>query len=178
MAGVLLTIATPPIVAENPWVGLFNTLGDQLTALKVIAGIMLVLGSLGGITICLGGILCFKNHLRSGKELVGLGTGVGLADLLLLAQTKGLGPQEWTGWSGLVLAILAGRHLHGPDASYAGELRKLLASLRTRLSGKNQKKIRRKYSRRLRARRSRISTGHDDLVRNKKREGKAAGEEN
>ena len=178
LAGVLLTIASPPIVAKNPWVDLFNALGSQLTVLKALAAVMLVFGTLGGITICLGGYLSFKNHLRSGKELIGLGTGVGLADLLLrLAQAGNIDPREWFGWGGLVLAVLAGRHIHGPDASYAGEIRQLFAGFRARFSKKDPKKLRRRRSRRVRARRTRVSTGQDYLGRNKKREGKGAGEE-
>jgi len=177
LAGVLLTIASPPIVVKNPWVDLFNALGSQLTVLKVLAAVMLVFGTLGGITIILGGYLSFKNHLRSGKELIGLGTGVGLADLLLLAQTGTVDPREWFGWGGLVLAVLAGRHIHGPDASYAGEIRKLLAGLRARFSKKDPKKLQRRRTRRVRARRTQVSTGQDYLGRNKKREGKGAGEE-
>jgi hypothetical protein len=177
VAGVLLTIASPPIVAQNPWVNLFDALGSQLTVLKAIAAVMLVLGTLGGLTICLGGYLCFKNHLRTGKELIGIGTGVGLADLLLLAQTGAIGAREWFGWGGLVLAVLAGRHIHGPEASYVGEIRRLFTGLRARLSGKDPKKLQRKHSRRAKVRRTRLSTGQDDLGRNKKREGQGPGEQ-
>lgn len=86
-------------------------------------------------------------------------------------------PVNGSGGGGLVLAVLAGRHIRGPDASYAGEIRKLLAGFRTRFSKKDPKKVRRRRSRRVMARRTRVSTGQDDLGRNKKREGKGAGEE-
>ncbi len=109
-----------------------------------------------------------KRHLRSGKELIGIGTGVGLADLLLLAHSGTFGPLEWLGWGGLVLAILAGRHVHGPEASYAGEIRRLVVALRTRL--KRQRKQAQKRSRRLRARRAKQLTGQHNFGRDKEGE--------
>ncbi|HEY5620218.1 MAG TPA: hypothetical protein VIK88_01015, partial [Candidatus Bathyarchaeia archaeon] len=141
-----------------------------------LAYLMSILVQFGGATICAGGMLCLKNHLRSGKELIGLGTGVGLADLLLLAHSGTFGPPEWLGWGGLVLTVLAGRHIHGPESSYAGEIRKLLLALRTRLHRKNRKQVRRRRSRRLRgrqaqqAKQARPSTGQYDLSRDKKSE--------
>ena len=137
---------------------------------------MSILVKFGGATICAGGILCFKNHLRSGKELIGLGTGVGLADMLLLAYSGTFRPPEWLGWGGLALAVLAGRHIHGPEASYAGEIRKLFVALRTRFHRKNRKQVRRRRSRRRRgrqaqqAKQARASTGQYDLSRDKKGE--------
>lgn len=173
VAGVLLAIAHPPLVqTTNAWTNLFVELSrGGLTVFAVLAFIMSVLVQFVGITICLGGVLSFKSHLRSGKELIGLATGVGLADLLLLAQGGSFGPSEWVGWTGLVLAVLAGRHLHGPEASYAGEVRKLLGALRARLVRKNVKKrVRKRHSRSLRARRVRPSTVEYDVGSNKKGE--------
>jgi len=111
--------------------------------------------------------LSLKNHLRSGKELIGLGTGVGVADLILVLNSGQFGPLEWIGWGSLVLAVLAARHIHGPEASYAGEIRRLLEALRTRLK-KNQKRARR---RQYKARQARASVGQYDVRGDKKGNG-------
>ncbi len=170
----MLSVARPAFVQPtNAWQDLFNQLKSNsgLSFFAVLAGIMWVLTQFGGLTIGLGGVLSLKNHLRSGKELIGLGTGVGLADLLLLAHSGTIGPYEWVGWSGLVLSVLAGRHIHGPEASYAGELRRLITTLRARLAGKNARKaVRRRHSRSLRAKRIRSSTAEYDVRNNKKRQ--------
>ncbi len=173
MAGVLLTIARNPLGhATNPWKELFDTLSNSgQPFFGALAGFMYVLATFGGATISLGGVLSFKNHVRSGKELVGLGTGVGLADLLLIAHSGTFGPAEWLGWGGLFLSVLAGRHLHGPEASYAGEIRRMLTALRGRIYKRSRKQARRRRSRRLQARRHEPLSGEYDLGGNKKGEG-------
>ena len=173
MAGVFLTIARNPIrQTSNAWADLFTTLRDSGQPIfGALALFMSVLVIFGGATICIGGLLSFKGHLRSGKELIGLGTGVGLADLLLLAHSGTFGPPEWLGWGGLFLAVLAGRHIHGPEASYAGELRRMIGTLRARIMKRNRKEAKRRRSRRIRVRQAGALSREYDLSRNKKGEG-------
>src|SRR5438132_13713194 len=80
VAGVILTLTRPvlsnlvPGNASNPWAALFTSLsGNGVTVFWVLAGILSILVQIGGVTILLGGVLCYANHLRIGKRLVGFG---------------------------------------------------------------------------------------------------------
>lgn len=163
VAGVILTVTRPvlsnlvPGQASNPWLALFTSLSSNgLTVFSVLAGILAILVQIGGVTIFLGGLLCYANHLRSGKELVGLGTTFGLVDLVISVPSLAsgsLGPPLWIAWVGLFCAVFADRHIKGPKDSYAGEVRKLFTSLRSRMSRERvSKKKRERQARRLRAR--------------------------
>ena len=163
VAGVILTLTRPvlsdilPSTASNPWAGLFTNLSSKgLTVFFVLAGILMILVQIGGVTILLGGLLCYANHLRLGKELVGFGTTFGLVDLLTSVPSLAsgsYGPPLWIAWVGLFCAVFADRHIKGPKDSYAGEVRKLLASLRSRMRRERvSKKKRERQARRVRAR--------------------------
>lgn len=163
IAGVILTLTRPvlsnlvPGTASNPWLGLFTSLSSNgITVFSILAGVLAVLVQIGGITILIGGLLCYANHLRLGKELVGFGTTFGLVDLLtsVPALASGsYGPPLWIAWAGLFCAVFADRHIRGPKDSYAGEVRKLLVSLRSRISRERvSKKKRERQARRARAR--------------------------
>ncbi len=160
VAGVILTVTRPvlsnlvPGQASNPWLALFTSLSSNgLTLFSVLAGILAILVQIGGVTIFLGGLLCYANHLRLGKELVGLGTTFGLVDLVISVPSLAsgsLGPPLWIAWVGLFCAVFADRHIKGPKDSYAGEVRKLFTSLRSRMSRERiSKKKRRQQQRRL-----------------------------
>ena len=163
VAGVILTVTRPvlsnlvPGQASNPWLALFTSLSSNgLTVFSVLAGILAILVQIGGVTIFVGGLLCYANHLRSGKELVGLGTTFGLVDLVISVPSLAsgsLGPPLWIAWVGLFCAVFADRHIKGPKDSYAGEVRKLFTSLRSRMSRERvSKKKRERQARRSRAR--------------------------
>ncbi len=163
VAGAILTLTRPvlsnlvPGQASNPWLSLFTSLSSNgLTVFSVLAGILAILVQIGGATIFLGGLLCYANHLRSGKELVGFGTTFGLVDLLSSVPSLAsgsYGPPLWIAWAGLFCAVFADRHIKGPKDSYAGEVRKLLVSLRSHISRERvSKKKRERQARRSRAR--------------------------
>lgn len=163
IAGVILTLTRPvlsnlvPEQASNPWATLFTSLSSRgVTVFWVLAGALSILVQIGGATILLGGILCYANHLRLGKELVGFGTTFGLVDLLSSIPslaTGSYGPALWMAWFGLFCAVFADRHIKGPKDSYAGEVRKLLVSLRSRVRRESvAKKKRERRARRIRAR--------------------------
>jgi len=143
VAGIILTLTRPvlsnlvPGTASNPWLGLFTSLSSNgLTVFSVLAGILAI--------------------LRLGKELVGIGTTFGLVDLLTSIPSLAsgsYGPPLWIAWVGLFCAVFADRHIKGPKDSYAGEVRKLLVSLRSRMSRERvSKKKRERQARRVRAR--------------------------
>src|SRR6266699_5087194 len=163
VAGVILTVTRTvlsnlvPGQASNPWLALFTSLSSNgLTVFSVLAGILAILVQIGGVTIFLGGLLCYANHLRSGKELVGLGTTFGLVDLVISVPSLAsgsLGPPLWIAWVGLFCAVFADRHIKGPKDSYAGEVRKLFTALRSRMRRERvSKKKRERQARRSRAR--------------------------
>ena len=162
-AGVILTITRPvlsnlvPEQASNPWATLFTNLSSHgVTIFWILAGVLSILVQIGGATILLGGVLCYSNHLRLGKELVGFGTTFGLVDLLSSIpslSTGSYGPGLWIAWVGLFCAVFADRHIKGPKDSYVGEVRKLLVSLRSRTKRERiAKKKRERRTRRIRAR--------------------------
>jgi hypothetical protein len=163
VAGVILTLTRPvlsnllPSTASNPWAALFTSLSSNgLTVFSLLAGVLSILVQIGGVTILIGGLLCYANHLRLGKELVGFGTTFGLVDLLTSVPSLAsgsYGPPLWIAWVGLFCAVFADRHIKGPKDSYAGEVRKLVASLRSRMRRERvSKKKRERQARRVRAR--------------------------
>jgi hypothetical protein len=153
-----------PGQGSNGWATLFGSLssGGQLTVFSFLANVMSILVQFSGPTIFLGGLLSFREHIRSGKELVSLGTTVGFADLLLLLPalaSNQFGPPLWIAWCGLLFSVFASRHIKGPQSSYAGEVRKLLINLRIRLNSKdNKRRLARRRSRRARVRKEAQST--------------------
>ncbi len=158
IAGIILTLTRPilsnllPTQASNPWAVLFTNLSSNGTTIfSVLAGTISILVQIGGATILIGGVLCYTNHLRLGKELVGFGTTFGLVDLLssIPALASGsYGPPLWIAWVGLFCAVFADRHIKGPKDSYAGEVRKLLVALRART--RTEKAIKRRRERKVR----------------------------
>src|SRR3989442_13620972 len=163
ISGVMITatrLSIPqfyPSQATNGWANLFAELSNGgLTLFAVLAGTISFLVQFGGVSIFIGGLLCYKNHLRSGKEFVGIGTTFGFADLLLAIPSLGSsssGPIYLVvvAWTGLLFALFAGRHIKGPKRSYASEVRKLLAGRRVRILREAKKK---RTERRLRRRRA------------------------
>ena len=166
IAGVMITVtrlAIPqfyPNQATNGWASLFNDLSSGgFSIFALLAGIVSLLVQFGGISIFIGGVLCLRRHLRSGKELVGIGTTFGFADLLLAIPSlasSSAGPIyfEVVAWMGLLFAVFASRHIKGPRGTYAGEVRKLVTGLRRRLVRQEARRRRERRARRRRARSS------------------------
>jgi hypothetical protein len=147
-----------PSQATNGWAELFAELSTAgLSPFTLLARILSFLVEFGGVSIFVGGLLCLKNHLRSGKEFVGIGTTFGFADLLLalpaLSSTAS-GPVYLAavGWMGLLFAVLASRHIKGPKRTYAGEVKWFMSSLGRWFTREDE---RRRRERRLRRKRSR-----------------------
>ncbi len=143
-----------PSQATNGWANLFGALSSNgLTVFGVLAGIISFLVQFGGVSIFIGGLLSYRRHLRSGKELVGIGTTFGLADLLLSfpsLASYNYAPPYLAAWLGLFCAVFANRHIKGPSASYAGEVRKLMTAVRARFVREEKKRRRERRSRRRR----------------------------
>jgi len=163
IAGVMITVTRLlipqfyPIQSVNGWATLFAELSTAgLRPFSFLAGALSLLVEFGGISIFVGGLLCYKNHLRSGKELVGIGATFGFADLLLAVPTLASSNSEpvylaIVGWTGLLFAILANRHIKGPRRTYAGEVRWFMSSIGRRFTGEDQRRERRLRRRRARS---------------------------
>ncbi|HZD12643.1 MAG TPA: hypothetical protein VE177_03900 [Candidatus Binatus sp.] len=187
LAGVLLTLGRYT-QSENAWSNLFAHLsGSNATLGSIIASgiafVMQYLVQFGGVTMFVGGVLSYRNHIRSGKEMVGLGTSVGLADLLLGFTTGSFTLYQPLGWAGLAIAVFASRHLHGPHATYAEEMQKIFNGLKKRIlreETKTRKRIRKglKKTESMRRRSRRRSHRPYDVGDDVKGQSKTAGDKN
>lgn len=153
----LVSSTVLPPQGTNGWYTLFNTLsnnGADLTVFSILALTMSILTGASGPAVLIGGGLCLANHLRSGKELVGIGATLGFSDLLLRLPNllSAAGPVLWVAWLGLFFTVFANRHIHGPSSTYAGEVRRLWTVMRSRLISKEIKKEKKRIIRRRRAR--------------------------
>lgn len=92
-------------------------IGDPmiLSIAGFVALIFIILSSLGGITVILGGVLVYKNHVKTGKLAMSIGAGVGILWFILTVFTI-IAARDWTlitaehspiGWSGLILSFIA-----------------------------------------------------------------------
>jgi hypothetical protein len=163
IAGVMITITRLlipqfyPSQSVNGWTTLFAELSTAgLKPFSFLAGALSLLVEFGGISIFAGGLLCYKNHLRSGKELVGIGATFGFADLLLAVPTlassnSGPASPAVVGWTGLLFAILANRHIKGPRRTYAGEVRWFMSSVGRKFTREDERRERRLRRRRARS---------------------------
>jgi len=86
-----------------------------LTITAMVALFLIILSLLGGFTVILGGYLTYRNHIGTGKMLIGLGAGVGIPWFLYILVTI-MVTQEATaiiaqhtiaGWTGIILSFIA-----------------------------------------------------------------------
>jgi len=120
VAGVLLIIS-----GSRGTTGIYGIILDKLTlvtqdplilsAASTIALILIVFTAVGGFLVLLGGYLIYKNHVGTGKLLIGLGGGVGIPWLLLMivlsafigGVTSVIAEHSVVGWAGVILAVIA-----------------------------------------------------------------------
>ena len=82
---------------------------------NIIATIFIAIALAGGVSVLAGAILIYKNHVRTAKFLIGLGAGVGIPWLIMLAIsliTTGqlaavIAQHSSIGWIGVILAFAA-----------------------------------------------------------------------
>lgn len=82
---------------------------------NIIAAIFIAIALAGGVSVLAGAILIYKNHVRTAKFLIGLGAGVGIPWLIMLAIsliTTGqlatvIAQHSSIGWIGVILAFAA-----------------------------------------------------------------------
>jgi hypothetical protein len=88
IAGVLL------VLAHAQGATALVQLGDKLAItflpqgigapVHLVLSVLLVIAGLGGVAVILGGVLVYKDLLRSGRLCIALGAGVGLLGMILL----------------------------------------------------------------------------------------------
>ncbi|MBY9013769.1 MAG: hypothetical protein KGD70_15460 [Candidatus Lokiarchaeota archaeon] len=77
--------------------------------------VLILLSSLGGLTVIAGGFLIWKDHVSTGKFLIGIGAGISIflfLFLLITLFTSGdlsslIAQYGVVGWIGIILAFLA-----------------------------------------------------------------------
>ena len=77
--------------------------------------VLILLSSLGGLTVIAGGFLIWKDHVSIGKFLIGIGAGISIflvLFLLITLITSGdlsslIAQYGVVGWTGIILAFLA-----------------------------------------------------------------------
>jgi hypothetical protein len=86
-----------------------------LQIVNIIAAILIAISLAGGVSVLAGAFLIYKNHVSTAKLLIGLGAGVGIPWLIVLAislittgQVSALVAQHSSlGWIGVILAFAA-----------------------------------------------------------------------
>jgi hypothetical protein len=121
VAGVLLLISgihgpteTYQLIIDN----LPHFIQDQqiLQIANMVALILITISLAGGLAVIAGGILILAGRVGIGRLLIGLGAGIGIPWLIMLAITlittgqvaSVLAEYSSTGWVGLILAFIAG----------------------------------------------------------------------
>ena len=121
VAGVLLLISgihgpteTYQLIIDN--LPLFIQDQQILQIANMVALILITISLAGGLAVIAGGILILANRVGIGRLLIGLGAGIGIPWLIMLAITlittgqvaSVLAEYSSTGWVGLILAFIAG----------------------------------------------------------------------
>jgi len=120
VAGALLIVS-----GNRGTTGIYRIILDKLTlvtqdplilsAASIVALILVAFTAVGGFLVLLGGYLIYKNHVGTGKLLIGLGGGVGIPWLLLMivlsafigGVTSIIAEHSAVGWAGVILAVVA-----------------------------------------------------------------------
>ena len=120
IAGILLLISG----IRGP-IGTYQLLQQELPKItqnqqilqiaNIIAAIFIAISLAGGVSVLAGAFLIYKNHVRTAKLLIGLGAGVGIPWLIMLAislittgQVAAVVAQHSSlGWIGVILAFAA-----------------------------------------------------------------------
>jgi hypothetical protein len=86
-----------------------------LQIVNFVALILITISLAGGLAVIAGGILILANRVGTGRLLIGLGAGIGIPWLIMLAITlittgqvaSVLAEYSSTGWVGIILAFIA-----------------------------------------------------------------------
>ena len=114
VAGTLLSVAGMSGIAEWEAIKTFVTahIIDDI-AVQIIFAILILIASLGGISVIIGGLLIGKNRVGTGKFTISLGAGMGLIGLMVsivvavIENSLIIGEFISVGGIGLILSIVA-----------------------------------------------------------------------
>jgi len=120
LSGILLVIAgtTGSVGVYGAVLSMLIQSSQETTiraVLEWIALTLVLLASLGGFSVILGGYLIYKSRVKLGKLIISIGVGVGIPGLLL-AVFAGIATQSLSsviaqhgiiGWTGIALSIVA-----------------------------------------------------------------------
>jgi signal transduction histidine kinase len=93
-----------------------DLLGGENQVVATIFWILIIIATLGGLAVIIGGLLIYKNHIIIGKILITLGAGMGIIGLIIslisaLAQGESIQFFSWLTTSflgvGIVLTLVA-----------------------------------------------------------------------
>lgn len=113
-AGLLLLISG--VSGAATWEAIKSFVSAQLPGneiLNIVFVILIFIASLGGIAVIIGGLLIFKQKIRTGRLFILLGAGIGIIGLifsLTIAYSEGnltLGSLLSIGTIGIILSIIA-----------------------------------------------------------------------
>lgn len=84
VAGALLLVAGLSSMAawEEIKAFIIKNIGDN-AAIEIVFLILIIIASLGGIAVIVGGLLIFKGNVGAGKLLIALGVGLGLIGFII-----------------------------------------------------------------------------------------------
>jgi len=120
LAGILLIVSG----TRGP-VGIFEIVLQKLSQFtndatilliaSTIALILIVLSSVGGFIVIIGGYLIFMNHIKTGKLAISMGAGIGIPWLIFIIATIIITGEPQViitqhsilGWTGIILALIA-----------------------------------------------------------------------
>jgi len=93
-----------------------DLMGGENQAVATIFWILIIIATLGGLAVIIGGLLIYKNHIIIGKILITLGAGMGIIGLIIslisaLAQGETIQFFSWLTTSflgvGIILTLVA-----------------------------------------------------------------------
>lgn len=95
-----------PLFIDNPQI---------LQIVNFVALVLITIALGGGLSVLAGAFLIYKNHVSTGKVFIGLGAGVGIPWLIILAVTlvttgqvaAVIAQYSSIGWTGVILAFAA-----------------------------------------------------------------------
>jgi len=112
VSGIRGPVGTYELVREQLPLFIQNQQGLQVA--DTVAVVLIAISLAGGLSVLAGGFLIYRNHVGTGKLLIGLGAGVGIPWLIMLVITlittqqvaAVIAQHSSLGWIGVILAFV------------------------------------------------------------------------
>jgi len=113
LSGIRGPVGTYELVREQ--LPLFIQNQQVLQLADIVALVLIAISLAGGLSVLAGAYLIYRNHVGTGKLLIGLGAGVGIPWLIMLAITlittqqvaAVIAQYSSIGWIGVILAFVS-----------------------------------------------------------------------